>query len=100
MLIEKWEQIIGVKCRDWGVKQMKTKWGTCTTQTKRIWLNLELAKKPPICLEYIICHELIHLIERTHNDRFVALMDNHMPKWRQHKDVLNGLPLGHSNWGY
>lgn len=100
VLIVKWEKIIGVKCNTWGVKLMKTKWGACTTRSKRIWLNLELAKKPPICLEYIVCHELIHLIERNHNGRFVSLMDKHMPKWRQHKDVLNGLPLGHSNWEY
>jgi predicted metal-dependent hydrolase len=96
-LISKWENIIGVKCNSWGVKLMKTKWGACTTASKRIWINLELAKKPLICLEYIVCHELIHLLERTHNDRFVALMNKHMPKWRQHKEVLNSLPLLHSN---
>lgn len=97
-LIAKWEKVIGVKCNDWGVKQMRTKWGACNTSEKRIWLNLELAKKPLICLEYILCHELIHLLERTHNERFVALMNKHMPKWRLHKEVLNSLPLLHSNW--
>lgn len=99
-LIRKWEKAIGVKCSSWGVKLMKTKWGACTTASKRIWINLELAKKPPICLEYIVCHELIHLIEPTHNERFVALMNKHMPKWRQHKEVLNSLPLNHVEWGY
>ncbi|MEN9446133.1 MAG: hypothetical protein RL728_645, partial [Bacteroidota bacterium] len=85
-LIEKWEKVVGVKCKDWGVKQMKTKWGACNTTDKRIWLNLELAKKPTICLEYILVHELVHLHERNHNDRFVALMDKFMPKWRLHRD--------------
>ena len=72
LLLEKWEKVIGVKANDWGVKQMKTKWGACNTDAKRIWLNLELAKKPPICLEYILVHELVHLLERNHNDRFIA----------------------------
>ena len=99
-LIEKWEEIVGVEVADWGVKRMKTKWGTCTVEAKRIWLNLELAKKPPLCLEYIIVHEMVHLLERHHNDRFVALMDQFMPKWRLHRDELNQAPLGHEEWGY
>jgi hypothetical protein len=99
-LIAKWEKIIGVKCNDWGVKQMRTKWGACNTSEKRIWLNLELAKKPQVCLEYIIAHELIHLIERNHNDRFVSLMNKFMPKWRMHRDELNKLPVAHNEWGY
>ncbi|MGO3689707.1 MAG: M48 family metallopeptidase [Psychroflexus halocasei] len=99
-LIEKWEGIIGVKCNDWGVKQMKTKWGACNIEEKRIWLNLELAKKPPICLEYIIVHELVHLLERNHNDRFIKFMNQFMPKWRLHRDELNSLPVVHNDWGY
>lgn len=98
--IEKWERVIGVKSNDWGVKQMRTKWGACNIEAKRIWLNLELIKKPPICLEYIIVHELVHLLERHHNDRFVAYMDRFMPKWRLHRDQLNELPVAHEDWGY
>lgn len=81
-ILEKWEKTIGVKSKDWGVKQMKTTWGSCNTDTARIWLNLELAKKPPICLEYILVHELVHLHEKHHNDRFIQLMYKFMPKWR------------------
>lgn len=99
-LIEKWEKVIGVKCNDWGVKQMKTKWGACNTVDKRIWLNLELSKKPIICLEYILVHELVHLHERNHSDRFISLMDKFMPKWRLHRDELNSLPIVHNDWGY
>lgn len=99
-LITKWEDIIGVKSSDWGVKQMRTKWGACNIEDKRIWLNLELAKKPIICLEYIIVHELVHLLERNHNDRFVGYMDEFMPKWRLHRDELNNLPVAHNDWGY
>ncbi len=99
-LIQKWERIIGVEASDWGVKQMRTKWGACNIEAKRIWVNLELAKKPPICLEYIIAHELVHLLERNHNDRFVAHMDRSMPKWRLYRDQLNELPVAHEDWGY
>lgn len=99
-LLAKWEKTIGVKCNDWGVKQMRTKWGACNIEAKRIWLNLELVKKPTICLEYIIVHELVHLLERNHNDRFVAHLDRFMPKWRLYRDQLNELPVGHEDWGY
>lgn len=99
-LIEKWEGVMGVQCNHWGVKLMRTKWGSCSVDTKRIWLNLELAKKPPICLEYIIVHELVHLLERNHNDRFIGYMDQFMPKWRLHRDELNRLPVAHVDWGY
>lgn len=99
-LISKWEKIIGVKTNDWGVKQMRTKWGACNIEEKRIWLNLELVKKPPICIEYIIVHELAHLLERHHNDKFVKHMDQFMPKWRLHRDELNSLPVAHNDWGY
>lgn len=99
-LITKWEKIIGVKSSEWAIKQMRTKWGTCNIEQKRIWLNLELSKKPTICLEYIIVHELIHLLERNHNDQFVAYMNQFMPKWRLHRDELNSLPVAHNYWGY
>lgn len=99
-LLDKWEKIIGVKAGDWGVKHMKTKWGACNTDAKRIWLNLELAKKPTICLEYILVHELVHLHERNHNDRFIQLMNEFMPKWRLHRNELNSLPIVHNDWGY
>lgn len=85
---------------DWGVKRMKTKWGTCTIEARRIWLNLELVKKPPRCLEYIIVHEMVHLLECHHNERFVAYMDKFMPQWRLFSDELNQAPLAHETWEY
>lgn len=100
LLIDKWERILKVKVNEFGIKQMKTRWGTCNTKAKRIWLNLELAKKPMHCLEYIVVHEMIHLIERKHNDRFKELMNQHMPKWKQYKNELNKLPVSHSEWEY
>ena len=99
-LLAKWEKKIDVKATDWGVKQMRTKWGSCNIKAKRIWLNLELAKKPTVCLEYIIAHELVHLLERNHNARFIGFMDRFMPNWRQHKEVLNRLPVRREEWGY
>lgn len=97
-LLAKWQAVIGVEASEWGVKQMKTKWGTCNINARRIWLNLELAKKPTHCLEYIIVHELVHLLERLHNDRFMALMDKFMPPWRTYRDELNQLALDHADW--
>jgi len=99
-LIEKWEKILNVKVNEWYVKQMKTKWGSCNIEKKRIWLNLELAKKPEHCLEYIIVHEMVHLLERHHNDRFLYFMDTYLPNWRQLKDELNKLPVSHADWSY
>lgn len=99
-LILKWEGIIGVKSNEWAIKQMRTKWGTCNIEAKRIWLNLELSKKPIICLEYIIVHELVHLLERNHNDKFVSYMNQFMPKWRLYKTELNKLPVAHNDWEY
>ncbi len=99
-LIEKWESRMGVQLNDWGVKQMKTKWGTCNIEAKRIWLNLELVKKPGRCLEYIIVHEMVHLLERHHNDYFVAHMDRFLPQWKTTKKELNSLPVSHSDWDY
>lgn len=100
ILIEKWEKIIEVSVSDWGVKRMKTKWGTCNIEQQRIWLNLELAKKPLHCLEYILVHEMIHLLERHHNDKYIKLIDHFMPKWRQFRDELNNLPVAHTDWEY
>ena len=99
-LLKKWENKIGVKANDFGIKQMRTKWGSCNIISKRIWLNLELAKKPSICMEYILVHELVHLLERNHNDRFIRFMNEFMPKWRFHKDELNRLPFRHTDWKY
>ena len=99
-LLAKWQQILGVEARNWGIQRMKTKWGSCNPDTKRVLLNLELAKKLPDCLEYLVVHELTHLLERRHNERFIALMDEHMPKWRQHQKALTAEPLGHEDWKY
>lgn len=99
-LIRKWEPVIGVKVEDWGVKQMKTLWGTCKIEDARIWLNLELAKKPQRCLEYIVVHEMVHLLERHHNDRFIGFMDQFLPMWRAYREELNSYPLRHESWGY
>lgn len=99
-LVAKWEAIVGVEVAEWRVKQMKTKWGTCNPAAGRIWLNLELIKKPVACLEYIIVHEMVHLLERRHNDRFVAYMDKFMPQWWLVRDELNQAPLGHATWEY
>ncbi len=92
-VIEKWEKILGVSLNELGIKKMKTKWGTCNRDAGRIWLNLELAKKPFHCIEYIIVHELVHLLERNHNGNFIAYMDRYLPEWRQYKVELNQLPV-------
>jgi len=99
-LIEKWEKKMNVQVNQFGIKKLKTRWGTCNRQAKRIWLNLELAKKPPECLEYIVVHEMVHLLERNHNDRFIASMTKFIPKWRFYKDELNRLPVSHVGWHY
>ena len=99
-LLEKWQQALGVQAADWGIKKMKTKWGGCTVEAQRIWLNLELAKKPIQHIEYILVHELMHLLERHHNDRFTALMTQFMPHWRHNREELNRAPLGHETWDY
>ena len=99
-LIEKWEAKMGAKVESWGVRRMKTKWGSCNSVDRRVWLNLELAKKPIHCLEYILVHEMVHLIERHHNDQFTILMDQFLPNWRQRRDELNHAPLAHEMWSY
>lgn len=97
-LLEKWQRALGVQVAGWGLKKMKTKWGSCNAAARRIWLNLELAKKPPECLEYIVAHELAHLLVRHHDDRFHALMDRHLPKWRLIRQTLNTAPLASDTW--
>lgn len=95
-----WKQKMRLEEVEYAIKQMKTKWGTCNREAKRIWLNLELAKKPKECIEYIIVHEMVHLLERHHNERFIAYMDNHLPRWRLYREELNKSPLRHENWSY
>lgn len=99
-LLEKWEPTLGVKARRILVQHMKTKWGSCNPVTGNIRLNTDLARKPSECLEYILVHELLHLIEPTHNARFQSLMDRFMPRWRPVKDELNRLPVRHEDWAY
>jgi len=99
-LLEKWQPIVGRKAKSWGVKKMKTKWGSCNIEERRIWLNLELAKKSQKCLEYILVHELVHLHERQHNDNFRRLMDKFLPQWRQSRATLKSEPLVHEDWLY
>lgn len=99
-LLEKWQPRVRVQVAAWGVKKMKTKWGSCNVDSRRVWLNLELAKKPLQCLEYIVVHELVHLLERHHNERFTALMDGLMPSWRAHRRELNAGLLAHDTWTY
>jgi predicted metal-dependent hydrolase len=97
-LIEKWEQIMDVKVQQFFLRKMKTRWGSCNYRKGNIRLNTELAKKQPECLEYVIVHELAHLLEPSHNSRFVALMDRFMPQWQSHRDELKRAPLGHEDW--
>ena len=99
-LLELWAARIGVTVMTWNIRKAKTRWGACNPQSRRIWLNLELAKKPVQCLEYIIVHELVHLMERHHNDRFATLMDLYLPDWRVRRDLLNKSPLAHEAWAY
>lgn len=99
-LIAKWEPLMGVKVQRFFVQRMKTRWGSCSPATGGIRLNTELAKKPPECLEYLVVHEMTHLLEPTHNERFLVLLEQFMPKWRFYRDELNRLPVRHEEWGY
>ncbi len=92
-LFEKWEEIIGVHANEVKIKDMLTKWGTCNVNDKRIWINLQLAKKPVQCLEYVVVHELVHFKENTHNQHFVFLMDEYLPDWRARKEILNSFVM-------
>mgnify|MGYP001006500804 CR=1 FL=1 len=99
-LLAQWQPVLGVAVAEWGIKKMKTRWGSCNIGARRIWFNLELAKKPARCLEYVAVHELVHLLERNHNTRFKALMDQYLPAWRACREELNRAPLGHEEWRY
>ncbi|RZT07924.1 hypothetical protein EV649_7855 [Kribbella sp. VKM Ac-2569] len=97
-LIAKWERRLDLSVPRWSVRRMKTKWGSCNRESRHIWFNVELAKKHPDCLEYIVVHEMTHYLERKHGDRFTKLMDGFMPDWRNRRDQLNDTPLGHEEW--
>lgn len=97
-LVMKWQPLMNVKVERFFVQRMKTKWGSCNREARTIRLNTELVKKPPECLEYIVVHELVHLLEPTHNARFVSLMDRFMPKWKFYRVVLNRLPIRQETW--
>ena len=99
-LIAGWEPVMGVKVERFFVQHMKTKWGSCNPRARTIRLNTELAKKPRECLEYVVVHEVAHLLEPTHNPRFIALMDQFMPAWRFMRQRLNRLPVRHADWDY
>ncbi len=99
-LLARWEPLLGVRTRGFFVQRMKTKWGSCNHHERTIRLNTELAKKPPECLEYLVVHELAHILEPTHNVRFLALMDRFMPQWRVRRDLLNRLPVRREMWTY
>lgn len=99
-LLARWQRLLGVKLERWYVQRMKTRWGSCNHRARTIRLNSELAKKPPECLEYIVVHELVHLLEPTHNARFVALMDQSLPRWQLYRDTLNRLPVRQETWSY
>lgn len=97
-LIERWEGRLGASVPKWTIRRMKTKWGSCNRETRHIWFNVELAKKHPDCLEYIVAHEMAHYFERNHGERFTKLMDKQMPDWRSRRDELNGAPLAEETW--
>lgn len=99
-LIDKWQALMGVRVRHLYVRRMRTKWGSCNYRAGTIRLNTDLARKARECLEYVVVHELVHLLEPSHNERFVTLMDRFLPSWRQRRDVLNRLPVRHEEWTY
>ncbi|WP_348760505.1 SprT family zinc-dependent metalloprotease [uncultured Salinisphaera sp.] len=99
-MVEMWAPVLNVSVKEARVRKMKTRWGSCSIAAGRIWLNLELIRKPPICLEYIVVHEMVHLLERHHTPRFRALMDQFLPDWRLRRDRLNRAPLAHADWLY
>jgi len=97
-VIDKWEKKISIKASGWSIRRMKTRWGTCNHKKKNILFNLELAKKPENCIEYVVLHELLHLIEEKHSKKFTALLDKYMPKWESEKEELNRLILSYEEW--
>lgn len=99
-LVPRWEAVTGVRVAECRIRKMKTRWGSCNREARRLWLNLELAKKPAACIEFVLVHEMVHLLERRHTDRFRSLMDRFMPNWRHYRAQLNQAPLSHENWSY
>jgi predicted metal-dependent hydrolase len=99
-ILKRWTRTIDVEVVRFFVQSMKTKWGSCNAATGTIRLNTELAKKPRQCLEYIVVHEMVHLLEPTHNAHFMALMDRFMPRWHVYRQELNRLPVRHEAWSY
>jgi predicted metal-dependent hydrolase len=99
-LLTRWQPRLGVRVEHFFVQRMKTKWGSCNHKARTIRLNTELAKKPTECLEYILVHEIAHILERHHNERFAALIDTLMPAWRLCRAELNRAPLAHEEWRY
>ena len=99
-LILHWEKKMKLKVIELGIKKMKTKWGACNEDAKRIWLNFELIKKPIECIEYIVLHEMLHLKVRNHNDKFVAYMNHFLPEWKQVNQIKNKHPVTHVDWEY
>jgi hypothetical protein len=97
-LIAKWEQKFNLEVPKWSIRRMKTKWASCNRENQHIWFNVELAKKHPDCVEYIVVHEMAHYLERNHGDRFTRLMDMHLPDWRSRRDLLNSAPLAYEQW--
>lgn len=97
-LIAKWEETLDVSVPRWTLRRMKTKWGSCNRESRHIWFNVELAKKHPDCLEYIVVHEMMHYFERSHGERFTRRMDRHLPDWRSRRDELNASPLAAETW--
>jgi predicted metal-dependent hydrolase len=97
-LIPKWNERIGIELNSWSIKKMRTKWGSCNVDKKNILLNLNLAKTPVECIEYIVVHEMVHLLERHHNDNFKSLMDLYLPSWKEKRDKLNNSTLEHEEW--
>lgn len=96
----RWCRRIGVDASGFRIKRMRTKWGTCSVRARRIWMNVEIARRPQRCVEYLLVHELVHLLEAKHGPKFVAIMDQHLPSWRRLRSLLNDGPLAHQNWGY
>ena len=97
-LLKKWGKKVGVDVNQVKIRKMKTKWGTCDAKKKQILLNLEMAKKPPHCIDYVFVHELVHMIERNHTDRFIELLESAYPKWKKSKQELNQGILSYSVW--
>lgn len=100
LLVPKLIAETGIVAKSWKIRKMKARWGSCHSVSKEIVINAELIKKSPICLEYIVVHELVHILEISHNARFIELMDLHLPTWRSIKQSLNSQPLAFADWNY